>query len=121
VIIKADLLAGQARIVDFIRNEDRGTLRDELEFYRGALDLDAVTVIDPGGESLVSVGNTEIARVLHRRNLLDVLEKGETSTIAGEGDRIHLWGLHDIVSQGKRVAVLGSRSALIARSSAGSS
>src|SRR5208337_485414 len=62
---------------------------------------------DPTGESLVSTGNTEIARVLHRRNLVDVLERGETSTIAGEGDRIHLWGLHDIVSGGRFEAVLG--------------
>ncbi len=107
VIIKADLLAGQARIVDYLRTGDPDTLRGELEFYRGALDLDAVTVIDPSGESIVSVGNPEIAGVLHRRNLVDVLEHGETSTIAGEGDRIHLWGLHDIVSGRRRVAVLG--------------
>ena len=107
VITKADLLAGQARIVDYLRTGDPDTLRGELEFYRSALNLDAVTVINPSGESIVSVGNPEIAGVVLRRTLVEVLERGQTSTIAGAGDRIHLWGLHDIVSGRKRVAVLG--------------
>jgi signal transduction histidine kinase len=107
IVIKADLLAGQVGVADLASRGEIFTLRWQLEFYRNALNLDAVVVLDEEEGALVNAGRAEIGEVLVRRKLFEVLGQGETSTVASEGMRIHLWGLHDIKLRGGRRGVLG--------------
>lgn len=101
ISIKADLLSGQAKIVDFVRRGLGGMLSSELAFYRASLKLDSIVVLDRNGQRLSVVGNGATARVFLKRNPYDVVQSGESVMIAGEGNRIHLWGLHEITSGGR--------------------
>jgi signal transduction histidine kinase len=102
VAVKADLLAGQAKIGALVRSGEQPDLSRELYFYLAPLSLDCILVVDAAGEPLATVGNSAAAGILLRRNLFDITRNGGVSTIAGEGNRIQLWGLHEIRS-GDRV------------------
>ena len=112
MIVKADLLAGQAKIVDFVEGGQDGMLWRELSFYLAPLKLDTILVIDERGEKVAAAGNSEIADVLLKRNPLDLLAQGSLTTIAGEGNRIHLWGLHAIGAPGNPKGMIGVATSL---------
>ncbi len=102
MVIKADLLAGQGKLARLMANGDFSTLGYELSFYLAPLKLDAILVVDAHGNRLVDVGKSAISNILLKRNPVDLLDKGMTTTIAGEGNRIQLWSLHEMSVNGKR-------------------
>ncbi len=102
MVIKADLLAGQGKLARLMANGDFSTLGYELSFYLAPLKLDAILVVNAHGEKLVGVGKSAISNILLKRNPIDLLDKGTTTTIAGEGNRIQLWSFHEMLANGKR-------------------
>jgi signal transduction histidine kinase len=102
MVITADLLAGQGKLTSLLANGQSVTLGYELSFYLAPLKLDAILVVDAHGNKIVDVGKSAISSVLLKRNPVDILDKGYSTTISGEGNRIQLWGLHEIVSAGRR-------------------
>ncbi len=106
MLIKADLLAGQGKLVNLLARGDLATLGYELTFYLSPLKLDAILVVDESGKELLDVGKTSISSIFLKRNPVDVINKGSNITIAGEGNRIQLWSLHEMTVYGKRKGVL---------------
>jgi signal transduction histidine kinase len=104
--ITADLLAGQGKLVNLLSRRETSTLAYELSFYLAPLKLDTILVVDSAGRKVVDVGSSAISNMLLKRNPFDALEKGYSTTISGEGNRIQLWGLHEIVANGKRRGML---------------
>jgi signal transduction histidine kinase len=102
MVITADLLAGQGKLASLLSRGESASLGYELSFYLAPLKLDAILVVDPEGQEIVSVGKTAISNVLLKRNPIDLLEKGYSTTISGEGSRIQLWSIHEISSNGRR-------------------
>jgi signal transduction histidine kinase len=100
--ITADLLAGQGQLASLLSGGEEATLGYELAFYLAPLKLDAILVVDPRGQKIIDVGQTAISAVLLKRNPIDLLDKGYSTTISGEGSRIQLWSLHEITSNGRR-------------------
>jgi len=106
MVIKADLLAGQGKFASLLTQGAKATLGYELAFYLAPLKLDAILVLDTKGRKITGVGNAAISAVLLKRNPVDVLDKGYSTTISGEGSRIQLWSLHEIVANGRRRGVI---------------
>jgi len=104
--VKADLLAGQGNLTSLLVRGDLGTLGYELSFYLAPLKLDAILVVDPRGDRIVDVGKSSISSILLKRNPIDLLDRGLATTIAGEGNRIQLWSLHEMAINGKRRGML---------------
>jgi signal transduction histidine kinase len=104
--ITADLLAGQGKLASLLAREEPASLGYELSFYLAPLKLDAILLVDPKGNRIADVGNSGITNVLLKRNPIDILDSGFTTTISGEGNRIQLWGLHEISSNGRRRGML---------------
>ncbi|MGA2546351.1 MAG: ATP-binding protein [Rectinemataceae bacterium] len=106
MVIKADLLAGQGKLANLLARGDLSTLAYELSFYLAPLKLDDILVLDNRGERIVDVGKSSISSILLKRNPVDILDKGLAITIAGEGNRIQLWGLHEMAVNGRRRGIL---------------
>ena len=106
IVIKADLLAGQGKFARLLADRDLSSLAFELSFYLAPLKLDAILVVDAHGDRLVDVGKAAISNILLKRNPVDLLDKGHPTTIAGEGNRIQLWSLHEMRIGGRRRGVL---------------
>ena len=106
MVVKADLLAGQGKLTKLLAEGDLSSLGYELSFYLAPLKLDAILVVDIHGKRLVDVGKSSIITILLKRNPIDLLDKGYTTTIAGEGNRIQLWSLHEMAVNGKRRGML---------------
>ena len=104
--VKADLLAGQGNLTSLLIRGDLATLGYELSFYLAPLKLDAILVVDPRGDRIVDVGKSSISNILLKRNPIDILDRGLTTTIAGEGNRIQLWSLHEMAINGVRRGML---------------
>jgi signal transduction histidine kinase len=104
--ITADLIAGQGKLVSLLARGEVASLGYELSFYLAPLKLDTILIIDPQGKKVLDVGRSSISSILLKRNPFDSLDKGYSTTISGEGNRIQLWGLHEIVSNGKRRGML---------------
>jgi signal transduction histidine kinase len=102
MVIKADLLAGQGKLTRLLVDRDLSALGFELSFYLAPLKLDAILVVDGDGNRLVDVGKSAISKILLKRNPIDLLDKGSATTIAGEGNRIQLWSLHEMRVNGRR-------------------
>jgi signal transduction histidine kinase len=104
--ITADLLSGQGKLASLLAHKDTASLDYELSFYLKPLKLDAILVVDAEGARIADVGKSEITNILLKRNPIDFIDSGYTTAISGEGNRIQLWGLHEIVSNGKRRGML---------------
>jgi signal transduction histidine kinase len=104
--ITADLIAGQGKLVSLLAKRETASLAYELSFYLAPLKLDAILVVDSQGRKIVDVGRSSITDILLKRNPFDSLDKGYSTTISGEGNRIQLWGLHEITSNGRRRGML---------------
>ena len=102
MVIKADLLAGQGKLTRLLVDRDLSALGFELSFYLAPLKLDAILVVDANGNRLVDVGKSAISNILLKRNPIDLLDKDRATTIAGEGNRIQLWSLHEMRVNGRR-------------------
>jgi len=106
MVITADLLSGQGKLANLLAQRETASLGYELSFYLAPLKLDAILLVDPQGKKIVDVGHSSISNILLKRNPVDSLDKGYSTTISGEGNRIQLWGLHEIVSNGRRRGML---------------
>jgi signal transduction histidine kinase len=106
IVIKADLLAGQGKLTNLLARGDFSALAYEFSFYLAPLKLDDILVLNNNGDRIVDVGKSSISRILLKRNPVDILDKGLAITIAGEGNRIQLWGLHEMAVNGRRRGVL---------------
>jgi signal transduction histidine kinase len=106
LVIKADLLAGQGKLTNLLARGDIATLSYELSFYLAPLKLDAILVVDNSGKRIVDVGRTSISNILLKRNPVDLLDKGFTTSGASQGNRIQLWSLHEMVVNGRRRGIL---------------
>jgi signal transduction histidine kinase len=104
--ITADLLAGQGKLVSLLSRGETASLGYELSFYLAPLKLDTILLVDNEGKKIVDVGSSALSSILLKRNPIDALDNGFQTTISGEGNRIQLWGLHDIAANGKRRGVL---------------
>ncbi len=114
MVVKAGLLAGQGNLTNLLIRGDLATLEHELSFYLVPLKLDAILVIDTKGDEMVDVGNSYISNILLKRNPIDLLGTGFTTTATGggtlnvnsEGNKIQLWSLREMTVNGKRRGVL---------------
>jgi signal transduction histidine kinase len=106
MVIKSDLLAGQGKFSDLLARGQKTSLGYELSFYLTPLKLDAILVVDRHGRKITAVGNAAVSAVLLKRNPVDVLDKGYSTTISGEGNRIQIWSLHEMPVNGRRGGVL---------------
>jgi len=104
--ITADLLAGQGKLVTLLSRRETAALAYELSFYLAPLKLDTILVVDNASRKVVDVGSAALSNVLLKRNPFDALDTGHSTTISGEGNRIQLWGLHEIVANGRRRGML---------------
>jgi signal transduction histidine kinase len=104
--IKTELLAGQGKLTNLLSRGDFSALAYELSFYLAPLKLDDILVLDNRGDKLVDVGKSPISRILLRHNPVEILDKGSAITIAGEGNRIQIWGLHEMAVNGRRRGIL---------------
>jgi signal transduction histidine kinase len=99
--ITADLLAGQGKVASLLSRHETASMAYELSFYLAPLKLDTILVVDASGKKIADVGSASISNVLLKRNPYDMLDNGRTTMISGEGNRIQLWGFHEITANGK--------------------
>ncbi len=114
MVVKAGLLAGQGNLTSLLVRRDLDTLSYELSFYLAPLKLDAILVVDPQGKKIVDVGKSSISNLLLKRNPIDLLDTGFTTTATGggtlnvnsEGNNIQLWSIREMTVNGRRQGLL---------------
>ena len=114
MVVKAGLLAGQGNLTSLLVRRDLNTLSYELSFYLAPLKLDAILVVDPQGKKIVDVGKSSISNLLLKRNPIDLLDTGFTTTATGggtlnvnsEGNNIQLWSIREMTVNGRRQGLL---------------
>jgi signal transduction histidine kinase len=114
MVVKADLLAGQGKLVTLLARGDTASLQYELAFYLMPLNLDAILMVDNRGDKIVEAGNSSLSSMLLKRNPMDLLDSGFTTTATGggtlnvssEGNRIQLWSIRELLVNGKRRGAL---------------
>jgi signal transduction histidine kinase len=96
LLVKANLLSGQQKIVSLASQRATAGLSEELRFYVSALKLDAVYVVGPDGEAIASAGNLESV-AMARKRLVHEEYPDRNLILSGQGNRIQLWALSPVV------------------------
>jgi hypothetical protein len=105
--VKANLLAGQQKIIDYTDYGLRNLLLQELSVMRLPLKVDALCIVDDHRDAVSALGEQKLIASFFAQHLAANWADGNPLFIAPYLDQIHLWALAPIVRAKKVIGVLG--------------
>ena len=105
--VKANLLAGQQKIIDYTDYGLRNLLLQELSVMRLPLKVDAMCIVDEHRGPVASLGEKKLIASFHAQHVAANWWDGNPVLIVPYLDQIHLWALSPIVRAKKVIGVLG--------------
>ncbi len=105
--VKANLLGGQQKIIDFTDYGLSNLLVQELSVIRQPLKVDALCIVDTDGDLLGAVGEQKLIDAFTSKGLASNYWAGNSLFITPVSDQIHLWALTPIVRNKQKIGVLG--------------
>lgn len=95
--VKANLLAGQQKIIDYTDYDLRNLLQQELSVMRLPLKADALVIVNQKLEPIAGNGDRRLLTSFRTQNLAANWADGNTLFITPYVGEIHLWALSPIV------------------------
>jgi PAS domain S-box-containing protein len=104
--VKANLLAGQQKIIDYTDFGLRNLLQQELSVMRLPLKADALCIVNERLQSVAGIGDQRLLSSFRLQNLAANWKEGNPLFIAPFSGEIHLWALSPIVRAKNVIGVL---------------
>jgi PAS domain S-box-containing protein len=104
--VKANLLAGQKKIIDYTDYDLRNLLQQELSIMRLPLKADALYIVNDRLQTVASIGDQRLLASFRVQNLAANWKEGNPLFIAPFSGEIHLWALSPIVRAKNVIGVL---------------
>jgi len=104
--IKADLLAGRQKVIDYADFGLRNLLQQELSLMQLPLKADALCMTDAQGEILASVGAARLTDSFRENSLVRGYWEGSALFAAPFSGQIHLWALRPVMRDTTLIGVL---------------
>jgi len=104
--VKANLLAGQQKIIDYTDYDLRNLLQQELSIMRLPLKADALCIVNERLEPVAANGDQRLISSFRLQNLAANWKEGNPLFIAPFSGEIHLWALSPVVRAKTVIGVL---------------
>jgi len=106
--IQADLLSGQAKIIDYTDYGLQNLLRHELSIYRHSLQMSSVAIYrEPGGAPFARVGEDPEALGIPSERIEDAFRGEETFRLSSDARQAMLTAFAPIEREGVTIGVVG--------------
>jgi PAS domain S-box-containing protein len=105
--VKANLLAGQQKIIDYTDFGLTNLLLQEFSIIRSPLKVDALCIVDLQQNLISASGEQKLIEAFQNHSLANNYWDGNPLFISTVSDQIHLWALSPIVRAKTKIGVLG--------------
>jgi nitrogen fixation/metabolism regulation signal transduction histidine kinase len=105
--VKANLLAGQKKVVEYTEYRLRNMLYRELTLFKTPLRIDSIAIFLSPDRAFLSVGDVEHSDPAFGRRLSEVFSSGRGFFVSRQPLSVRLWVFSKIVKENKILGVVG--------------